>query len=155
MLFSILKGLALATGLLSLGAQPFGSSDIAAPETVASSEAAPAASAADREAAAEKAVSAIEEKAGHDLVNLDFDGDAVVVRPVESFDEEADQDAMSEIFDALAAVGYQNISAVGKPLSFELPEVDPSTLVNSEENESVEAIALPEIDPEFSHVIKA
>ncbi|WPF66013.1 hypothetical protein [Corynebacterium sp. 22KM0430] len=111
----------------------------------------------ERQKVAEQTVQAIEDEAGHDLVNIEFDGDSVVLRPVESFDEVNDQDYFSEIMESLRALGYENVAAVGKPLYIEqpeFPELDPSIL-EAEENVDVEALVLPEVDPAFSHVIRA
>ncbi|MBC3185838.1 hypothetical protein H7347_04500 [Corynebacterium sp. zg-331] len=153
MLVTILKGLALAmAGLFSLGGTPFSSSEAPVAETVAASEATDQ-GAEDRQAAAEASVQAIEDEAGHDLVSVEFDGDSVVLRQVDSFDEQADQGAFAQITEALKALGYEKISTVGKPLYAEKPELDLSTLVD--EDTEVEAAALPAIDPAFSRVIRA
>ncbi|KQB83338.1 hypothetical protein [Corynebacterium oculi] len=165
MIFTILKGLALATGLFSLSGM---STTVDAPvaETVAVEQAATTQDAeasegsenfADREAAAEAAIQAIEDEAGHDLVNVEFKDDYVVLRPAESFDEENDQEYFSEIMASLRALGYENIAAVGKPVYVENPEIDPAEVeaLEAEEDVDVQALALPEVDPAFSHVIRA
>lgn len=168
MIFTILKGLALATGLFSLSGM---STTVDAPvaETVAVEQAATTQDVeaseasegsenfADREAAAEAAIQAIEDEAGHDLVNVEFKDDYVVLRPVESFDEENDQEYFSEIMASLRALGYENIAAVGKPVYVENPEIDPAEVeaLEAEEDVDVQALALPEVDPAFSHVIRA
>lgn len=112
----------------------------------------------EREKAAESAVQTIEDEAGHDLVNIEFKEDSVVLRPVDSFDEQNDQEYFGEIMKALRTLGYENIAAVSKPLYVEQPEFDLSTLETAETEEAeetAETVALPEVDPEFSHVIRA
>lgn len=146
-MITIIKGIALTSGLL-LGGAPFLSGTMAPQETVVTT-------AEDREAAAEAAVQTIEDKVGHDLVNIEFNDGTVVLRPVESFDEINDQDAFAEITAALQALGYEKIAAVGKPVYVEeAPEFDLDSLT-AEKDIDIEAVALPEVDPEFSHVIRA
>lgn len=173
MIMTFTKGIALISSLL-LGGAPFGSSEEAPQETVAAAAADQGAAAVDatgdpivldleefqltgkeREQVAESSVKTIEDKAGHDLVNIEFNDDTVVLRPVESFDEQNDQEYFSEIMDALKTLGYENIAAVGKPVYVEqAPEFDLESLT-AEKDIDIEAVALPEVDPTFSHVIRA
>ena len=167
MIMTFTKGIALISSLL-LGGAPFGSSEEAPQETVAGAAAVDATgdpivldleefqlTGKEREQVAESSVQTIEDKAGHDLVNIEFNDDTVVLRPVESFDEQNDQKYFSEIVDALKTLGYENIAAVGKPVYVEqAPEYDLESLT-AEKDIHVEAVALPEVDPAFSHVIRA
>lgn len=148
MFTSAISALSLAASLLVGGAPAMSSELPELPEAPAQSVEASAAEApADgvqqnliggKKSAALAAIQEIEDAQGHDLVNLEFDEDGgVLVRPVDTFDEEADAEAMTKIFRTLRELNFESISAVGKPLYVEAPALD-----------------LPEIDPEYSHVVR-